>query len=271
MPVPRQTILFVFYLGLLFGCLDLEAFSPNSHFDLRRIGQSSTQSSRIGKYGGRPISTGTISSDLEPEIPPPKEKSIRIYHLPRTAYRIYRDYAKRLWKETDVSAREKIADDKIRGSIRSMQQLLLSNEYARLPMKSDDAKLKLIEACRNMEEAIQIEIEKEKPETKMEVVGEVPVKKKEKKQRSILFGAVMGATVACWVFSGNYIFTGVFTLMTILGQLEYYRMIMNTGVSPARRISVVGACSMFLTVRSILSRRIDLYAHCTSDLMKCFP
>jgi phosphatidate cytidylyltransferase len=68
-----------------------------------------------------------------------------------------------------------------------------------------------------------------------------------KKSRSVAFGALMGAVVALWVFSGNYIFTGLFTLMTILGQLEYYRMIMNTGVSPARRISVLGACSMFLS------------------------
>jgi phosphatidate cytidylyltransferase len=42
-------------------------------------------------------------------------------------------------------------------------------------------------------------------------------------------------------------FTGLFTLMTVLGQLEYYRMIMKTGVYPARRISVAGACSMFVT------------------------
>jgi hypothetical protein len=69
-----------------------------------------------------------------------------------------------------------------------------------------------------------------------------------KKQRSILFGAIMGAVVAAWVFSGNYIFTGVFCLMTILGQLEYYRMVMSTGVFPARRISVIGATSMFITV-----------------------
>ncbi|KAL7577004.1 hypothetical protein ACA910_006754 [Epithemia clementina (nom. ined.)] len=71
--------------------------------------------------------------------------------------------------------------------------------------------------------------------------------KKKRTHRSILFGAVMGMAVACWVFSGNYIFTGLFTLMTILGQLEYYRMVINTGVYPARSISVVGACSMFLT------------------------
>jgi hypothetical protein len=70
-----------------------------------------------------------------------------------------------------------------------------------------------------------------------------------KKPRSVLFGAIMGAVVACWVFSGNYIFTGIFCLMTILGQLEYYRMVMNTGVFPARRISVLGATSMFVTVR----------------------
>lgn len=57
----------------------------------------------------------------------------------------------------------------------------------------------------------------------------------------------MGLVAAGWVFSGDYIFTGLFTLMTILGQLEYYRMIINTGVYPARRISIVGACSMFLT------------------------
>ena len=68
-----------------------------------------------------------------------------------------------------------------------------------------------------------------------------------KPRRSILFGAAMGALVAGWVFSGNYVFTGLFTLMTVLGQLEYYRMVMNTGVYPARRISVVGGCSMFIT------------------------
>eukprot|EP00536_Pseudo-nitzschia_multiseries_P008469 jgi/Psemu1/198140/e_gw1.215.24.1 len=57
----------------------------------------------------------------------------------------------------------------------------------------------------------------------------------------------MGAAVAAWVFSGDYIFTGLFCLITILGQLEYYRMVMQTGVFAARRISVIGATSMFLT------------------------
>lgn len=60
---------------------------------------------------------------------------------------------------------------------------------------------------------------------------------------------MMGAVVAGWVFSGNYIFTGLFTLMTIIGQLEYYRAVIGTGVYPARRITMLGACSMFLSVR----------------------
>ena len=39
-------------------------------------------------------------------------------------------------------------------------------------------------------------------------------KKEKKKSRSVLFGVTMGAVVAGWVFSGNFIFTTLFTLMT---------------------------------------------------------
>ncbi len=72
-------------------------------------------------------------------------------------------------------------------------------------------------------------------------------KKKKKKGRSVLFGATMGLAVAGWVYSGNIAFTALFTLMTALGQLEYYRMVMNAGIYPARRISVLGACATFVT------------------------
>ena len=71
--------------------------------------------------------------------------------------------------------------------------------------------------------------------------------KKKKKGRSVLFGATMGAIVALWVYSGNEIFTALFTLMTALGQLEYYRMVMKKNIYPARRISVAGACATFVT------------------------
>jgi len=74
-----------------------------------------------------------------------------------------------------------------------------------------------------------------------------PAKKEKKKGRSVLFGATMGLVVAGWVYSGNISFTALFTLMTALGQLEYYRMVMNAGIYPARRISVVGACATFIT------------------------
>lgn len=99
-----------------------------------------------------------------------------------------------------------------------------------------------------------------------------------KQHRSIVFGAIMGAVVACWVFSGNYIFAGIFCLITILGQLEYYRMVMHTGVFPARRISVVGATSMFVTVRKLLCiihsvlvfHRVHLHVRCSVCAFACF-
>ncbi len=107
-------------------------------------------------------------------------------------------------------------------------------------------------------DTLHFENETESPhvpdDASMEVVvaptnaGDLTSSKKKKKGRSVLFGATMGLAVAAWVYSGNYIFTGLFTLMTALGQLEYYRMVMNTGIYPARRISVLGACAMFVTV-----------------------
>ena len=129
--------------------------------------------------------------------------------------------------------------------------------------KSEEAKERLLQACDDMliildennndksESTAVVAVATEDPDADTaKQLAAVPTKKKvAKKQRSVLFGAVMGALVAGWVFSGNYIFTGLFCLITILGQLEYYRMIMNTGVFPARRISVVGATSMFVTVR----------------------
>ena len=78
-------------------------------------------------------------------------------------------------------------------------------------------------------------------------VSPSPKKKEKKKGRFVLFGATLGLIAAGWVYSGNYIFTTIFTLMVALGQLEYYRMVMNTGIYPARRISVCGACAMFVT------------------------
>lgn len=254
----------------------------------------------------------------------------QFYRLPKTAYRIYTSYVRQLWRDTNTNARTRIANDKVRASVRDLQHLLRqSDEYNydnfdhRNSNNGEDedsliqAQRQLLRACDVMLAALPQEEEEENgdetlsengksldldattmtrvsisdansiasvtDQAAMETANGTPMTSNnestqvalipvaaatttnkndddddttavapKKKQRSILFGAVMGAVVAAWVFSGNYIFTGVFCLMTILGQLEYYRMVMSTGVFPARRISVVGATSMFVTVRTIL-------------------
>jgi len=196
----------------------------------------------------------------------------------KKAYRIYTGYAKQLWRETDPSERSKIANDKVAQTVRDMQHVLTS-EHETISSSSSGSKKcvsaseELLAACENMLSTLE-EIEKENTEkakasSVVSVTDEKQASpaKKEKKQRSILFGALMGAAVAGWVFSGNYIFTGLFCLVTILGQLEYYRMIMNTGVFPARRISVIGATSMFITVRFACFWRLEFSV---GRLLGCF-
>lgn len=175
----------------------------------------------------------------------------KVSRMPKRAVRIYADYASRLWNETNPVARRRIAEDKATAAVRAVENIMRGEEYVAFSEESEDARQQLLNACQVMLETM----EKSRPATTRKDDISVVVKtstnttaKPKKPRRSILFGALMGAVVACWVFSGNYIFTGLFTLMTVLGQLEYYRMVMNTGIYPARRISIVGACSMFLTV-----------------------
>ncbi|KAL3908019.1 MAG: hypothetical protein SGILL_008643, partial [Bacillariaceae sp.] len=197
-----------------------------------------------------------------------------VYYLPRTAYRVYTSYFSALWKATSTSARNKIANDKVRTAVRQVQLILQNTGEYDESMNEEtgvledpetrEAKEKLLKACDSMlatlgtadipqEDSAQESTADSSSSSSTEVAVTTNTSSTEvaaapkKKHRSIVFGAIMGAAVACWVFSGNYIFTGLFCLMTILGQLEYYRMVMNTGVFPARRISVFGATSMFLT------------------------
>jgi hypothetical protein len=228
-----------------------------------------------------------------------RSKFRRFYKLPSKAYHIYTDYATRLWTETNTDARKRIANDKVKGAIRNMCHVVKSDEYIEFSDGSIEARDRLLKACDNMLETLPKDPTQATSKavattstTKAENLTETPVKKKKANgQRSVLFGAIMGAAVACWVFSGNYVFTGLFALMTILGQLEYYRMVMNTGVYPARRISVVGAVSCFLTVsaRSIycisnvpfspllvislillfLGNRLSLHQSCIKSVFPC--
>lgn len=197
------------------------------------------------------------------------EGRVRVRQIPKIVYSIYVSYLKRLWKETDKTERERIAADKTLNAVKTVQQLLVEDEYLLLEglgektivCEKSFARQRMLEACQLFLATLQqqnnttssqsltvVEGETQKDEANLSLsIPSQNFTAKKKPRRSIFFGAVMGAVVACWVFSGNYIFTGLFTLMTILGQLEYYRMVMNTGVYPARKISIVGACSMFLT------------------------
>lgn len=191
--------------------------------------------------------TGTETNSQNEEKVPAKKPS-----LLRTVVKTYTDYFSRLWSDTNVDARTRIAEDKAAAAIRRVENIVRGEEYVDLTDEEiQDARKNLLDACHAMLKAME-KIPAKNGSAALETGNGDSTgseKKKKKGGRSVLFGATMGAVVACWVFSGNYIFTTVFTLMTILGQLEYYRMVINTGVYPARRISVVGACSMFTTVR----------------------
>jgi phosphatidate cytidylyltransferase len=193
-------------------------------------------------------------------------------HLYRLVH-IYTDYVKRLWVDTNPENRKRIANDKAATLIRQVQKIVKEDDYIEFSDVSDEAREQLVTACDTWLKAVSkstsAPADTAEAITSLEnsatsvldtsvgagavAAGDIESKsavaklEPKKKQRSVMFGAAMGLAVAGWVFSGNYLFTGLFTLMTILGQLEYYRLVMNTGVYPARRISIVGACSMFLT------------------------
>lgn len=195
---------------------------------------------------------GSTSEEREPVSDGSKRQHYFTY-LPRKAIQIYGDYASRLWRETNKSARKKIASDKVTQSVRTVQQVFRGEEYCDFSDVSSVNRQNLLDACdsilnEKIERSGDASSEAGNETTEIATTdGSENKAATKKKGRSVLFGATMGAAVACWVFSGNYIFTGLFTLMTILGQLEYYRMVMNKGVYPSRTVSVIGAASMFLS------------------------
>lgn len=223
-------------------------------------------------------------------------------HIPKRAMDIYIKYLTRLWSETNITSRQKIANQKAYYAIKHVQHMLKDGEEyvdimnGREGDSLDDIEKKiqarddLLQACTVMLDLLgpgegdssdsdmlvvsddknsvtfdhkeiqssdlnmneKSDLSESGNESQIAVSnndaatqGQATIKKT---SRSVLFGATMGAIVACWVFSGNHLFTALFTLMTILGQLEYYRMVMRVGIYPARKISVVGACAMFVTV-----------------------
>ncbi|CAN0420284.1 unnamed protein product, partial [Hapterophycus canaliculatus] len=58
-------------------------------------------------------------------------------------------------------------------------------------------------------------------------------------------GFFMAGVATVWIFSGNWVFSIGFALQALLAQLEYYRMAMQKGVKPARRISAVATALLY--------------------------
>lgn len=224
----------------------------------------STASIMAGRYSSLHFTSSTRCSatkqDTDKDYHRKRRLAKQFASIPKQAAKIYTDYAQRLWQETNTDARSLIAQDRATSSIRTVEHMMRREEYLDLTEDgpTEEARQQLVRACQQMLQLLDQQRRNQSLDlTSANITGtelvslsdETTVKPAAKRtSRSVLFGAAMGAVVACWVFSGNWIFTGVFTLMTILGQLEYYRMVMNTGIYPARRISVVGASSMFLTV-----------------------
>lgn len=204
------------------------------------------------------MATNDNDNDVDVDASEANEPITRKRQVPKMLMNVYINYITKLWRQTDPKERKKVASQQALSAIKRVKHIMEGEEYVDLSHANDNdtlddvdqrihARDELLIACSTMLECME-KIDMQDPA--MEAIAKndkaTPAKKK-KNSRSVIFGAAMGAMVACWVFSGNFVFTTLFTLMTALGQLEYYRMVMKTGIYPARRISVLGACSMFIT------------------------
>jgi len=175
--------------------------------------------------------------------------------LPVRIFLKYKYYLLRLWTETSYDRRVALSTSEAL-VLREAGRLVNKLEKGGANERWDEGERRtLLESLRTFlkrnggdesDKAVPRKEEKEKQAT----VDFLNIKLKmnpAKPRRSILFGVLMGIVVAGWVFSGDYLFTGFFGSLVILGQLEYYRGVIQTGVYPARKISVVGSLAMFAT------------------------
>ncbi|GMI15814.1 hypothetical protein TrVE_jg4364 [Triparma verrucosa] len=180
-------------------------------------------------------------------------------YSPRRISSKYSSYLTRLWTETSIGSRKSLTRKKLVKSCKILEKLLDTDVEFRDEELVLALRETLVTTLKSLEDQPQVA---SPPSSSSQTSAAVtasstsltsstsstsPTKQKKKGSRSVLRGVLMGVAVAVWVFSGNYIFTSLFTLMVLLGQLEYYRGVMSTGVYPARKISVLGSCAMFLT------------------------
>jgi hypothetical protein len=153
----------------------------------------------------------------------------------------------KLWRQTDPEEREKVAAQQALSAIKRVKHIMEGEEYVDVSHVYDSdtlddvesritARDELLAACNKMLECLE-KVKIQAPammdgseqngtvdqSSSVEIANsssingnnnnnkEENITSKKKKSRSILFGATMGAITACWVFSGNFVFTTLFT------------------------------------------------------------
>lgn len=69
-------------------------------------------------------------------------------------------------------------------------------------------------------------------------------------QKRWITGLSLGLTATLWIFAGNGFFTLGFLVTTIISQLEYYQMVENTGVAPAKKIGIISSLLCYFVAAS---------------------
>lgn len=60
-------------------------------------------------------------------------------------------------------------------------------------------------------------------------------------------GLSLGLLATMWIFSGSGYFTLGFLLTSVIAQMEYYRMVRNTGIEPAIKTGIVSSLMCYVT------------------------
>lgn len=77
-----------------------------------------------------------------------------------------------------------------------------------------------------------------------------PEKRLRNIQKRWITGLTLGLLATLWIFAGNGVFTCGFLITTIISQLEYYEMMQNTGVVPAKKIGITSSLLCYFMAAS---------------------
>lgn len=188
---------------------------------------------------------------------------------------MYRDYVRWLWTATDKVKRDREqASEQVVDKVKmvvsgievlsreagvSLRESELQPQFETLVAASDSLKKAMSTAppfklgndngdeksgIKNGQEGKQVAAVEKKSgvagEGKDDMVSKVSMLTKR-----VRTGLTMGLIATLWIFSGNWVFSIGFAMQAVLAQLEYYRMAMQKGVQPARRISLISTASLY--------------------------